>query len=136
MVPVHLAESRVESMAPEIFVDAVHSFFLNERRATIAKRRQAMRQGRAALMIGMAFLGACTILAKWAAAYDLGVLALPVKEGLTILGWVAMWRPIDLLLYSWWPLIDYVHLYGRLSQLAVDVRYDSTTVRHLPPRAE
>jgi hypothetical protein len=23
-----------------------------------------------------------------------------------ITGWVAMWRPLDVLLYDWWPLVD------------------------------
>jgi len=27
-----------------------------------------------------------------------------VAEGLLILGWVAMWRPMETLLYDWWPV--------------------------------
>ena len=29
-----------------------------------------------------------------------------LREGLVITGWVAMWRPIEVLLYDWWPLIQ------------------------------
>ena len=27
------------------------------------------------------------------------------REGLVITGWVAMWRPLEALLYDWWPLL-------------------------------
>jgi hypothetical protein len=26
------------------------------------------------------------------------------REGLLIGGWVAMWRPIEVFLYDWWPI--------------------------------
>jgi hypothetical protein len=25
-------------------------------------------------------------------------------EGLIILGWVALWRPMEIFLYEWWPI--------------------------------
>ena len=28
-----------------------------------------------------------------------------VREGLTICGWVGMWRPLEIHLYRWWPLL-------------------------------
>ena len=27
------------------------------------------------------------------------------RESLTIGGWVAMWRPMEIFLYSWWPIL-------------------------------
>jgi hypothetical protein len=33
-----------------------------------------------------------------------GELSFIVQEGLTILAWVALWRPGELLLYEWYPL--------------------------------
>ncbi len=29
-----------------------------------------------------------------------------LREGLVITGWAAMWRPLEVLLYDWWPLVD------------------------------
>jgi hypothetical protein len=34
---------------------------------------------------------------------------------LTIGGWVAMWRPMQIFLYDWWPLQKQISLYKRLS---------------------
>jgi hypothetical protein len=45
-----------------------------------------------------------------------------VREGLHLLGWVSTWKPIELFLYGWWPLVGDRRLYERLSQMPVDVR--------------
>jgi hypothetical protein len=45
-----------------------------------------------------------------------------VREGLTIIGWVAMWKPLDIYLYRWWPLLALRHLYQKLAQMPVEVR--------------
>jgi hypothetical protein len=44
------------------------------------------------------------------------------KEGLTIAGWVAMWRPIEIYLYEWWPLRRRGQILDKLSRMAVEVR--------------
>jgi hypothetical protein len=44
------------------------------------------------------------------------------REGLTISGWVAMWKPIDIYLYRWWPPLRLKRLYRKLSESDVEVR--------------
>jgi hypothetical protein len=43
------------------------------------------------------------------------------QEGFFILGWVAMWRPLQIFLYDWWPVLHYRRLYGRLAAMPVKV---------------
>jgi hypothetical protein len=45
-----------------------------------------------------------------------------LREGLIIAGWVAMWRPMEIFLYEWWPLLRRGRLYEKLSQMRVVVR--------------
>ena len=45
------------------------------------------------------------------------------REGLTIGGWVAMWRPMEIYLYDWWPLWRRVALQRRLCHMKVDIRF-------------
>jgi hypothetical protein len=33
-----------------------------------------------------------------------------------------MWKPLDILLYEWWPLMADSRLYGRLSEILVEVK--------------
>jgi hypothetical protein len=45
------------------------------------------------------------------------------EESALILGWVANWRPLEIFLYDWWPLVRRRRLYRRLAQSVVELRY-------------
>ena len=36
-----------------------------------------------------------------------------VREGLVIIGWVAMWQPVQVFLYGWWPIREQQRLFAR-----------------------
>ena len=84
--------------------DAVRSYFAS--RAEIKRRElgQLMRRGRLSLGVGLLFLVGCLVLAHFVAPAGGGTATDIVREGLTIGGWVAMWRPLEIYLYDWWPL--------------------------------
>ena len=44
-----------------------------------------------------------------------------LKESLLIGGWVAMWRPLEIFLYGWWPILVEARLCDRLSRTIVRV---------------
>ena len=46
-------------------------------------------------------------------------------EGLIILGWVALWRPMEIFLYEWWPILRERNLYRHLATAEVVVRSSS-----------
>jgi len=46
-----------------------------------------------------------------------------LREGLLITGWVAMWRPLEALLYDWWPLVQERRLRRRLREAPMEVRH-------------
>ena len=49
------------------------------------------------------------------------------KESLLIGGWVAMWRPLEVFLYDWWPIRLEAQLYDRLSAMPVRIVYKDDT---------
>ena len=49
-----------------------------------------------------------------------------LKESVLIGGWVAMWRPIEIFLYDWWPILAEARLYDRLAAMPVRIQYSST----------
>ena len=85
------------------------------------KLRAMWRQGRTALVIGVGFLAAC-LFARTLLFATASTLAHYVAEGLLIVGWVAMWGPLDIFLYGWWPIRTQLRLFDRLSRLDVDLR--------------
>jgi hypothetical protein len=60
----------------------------------------------------------------WASASSRapGPVAQVVEESLLIFGWVANWRPIEIFLYEWWPIVRRRNLYQRLSAAEVELR--------------
>jgi hypothetical protein len=117
----------VDQAAPSVhgaalISDAVHSSF--QRRA-LAKRRalkKLLREGRISLVIGIAFLAAAIFISDY-----LGGLisnenyAWLVQESVVIGGWVALWHPLNIFLYDWWPLRAERRLFERLAQIQVKV---------------
>ncbi len=48
-----------------------------------------------------------------------------LDEGLIILAWVALWRPVETVAYEWVPLLRRQRLYERLAAVRVSVRPDA-----------
>ena len=51
-----------------------------------------------------------------------------VQEGVVIGRWVAMWRPMKIFLYDWWPLAARIRLLRRLAKCAVWVQLPTTSL--------
>lgn len=99
--------------------EAVRHYFLARSQMKQRELQQLMRRGRVSLLIGLLFLGGCLFLAGFAARLGMGAMAGIVREGLIIIGWVAMWRPLEIYLYDWWPVRDEQRLLARLTRMRV-----------------
>jgi hypothetical protein len=76
-------------------------------------------------LIGIAFLGLCTLASEGLAALSDDPVSLIAQQGLIIFGWVANWRPAEIFLYDWWPIRRRARLYDRLSRMPVELRYSA-----------
>ena len=86
--------------------DATHEFF--RQRSLSASRRlsQLFRVGRTSLLVGVAFLTVVVTLAGLVSgALGESAFAALIRESMVIGGWVAMWRPLEIFLYDWWPIL-------------------------------
>jgi len=77
------------------------------------------------LSIGLAMLVVFLTLAELTVSLPSGPLREILREGLVITGWVAMWRPLEVLLYVWWPLVDERRQVSRMLEAPVSIRYDA-----------
>ncbi|MBY0509201.1 MAG: hypothetical protein K2P94_03525 [Rhodospirillaceae bacterium] len=102
--------------------DSIHNYFSYRAEEVRRKIRFLMREGRSALLIGLSFLVVCTSLRQLTMSFAEPPFAGPLSEGLLILGWVAMWRPIQIFLYDWWPVHHNRRLYAKLATMPVEVR--------------
>jgi len=107
--------------AQQIVETAVHNYFSYRANLKRLELRHLLKEGRTSLIIGLAFLAAC-MLTSQLLRRQAGTLPIVLREGLIIAGWVAMWRPMEIFLYEWWPLLRKRRLYQKLSRMNVEVR--------------
>ena len=81
-----------------------------------------MKEGRQSLTIGLVFLLACLAVSNAITDRATGTFPSLTRESFTIAGWVAMWRPMQIYLYDWWPLRRRGLVYEKLSRMRVEVR--------------
>jgi hypothetical protein len=98
---------------------SVRRYFATRAKMKQRELRFLLRQGRVSLLVGLVFLVLCLATAELLETLGKGTLASIVKEGLTIAGWVAMWRPLQTYLYDWWPLRHERKLLQKLSRMKV-----------------
>jgi hypothetical protein len=108
---VHVNQLPPHGDAQQLVQTAVHNYFVYRAKLNRLEFRRLLRQGRTNLVIGLVFLGACLLTSEWLLRRQPGSLSIVARESLTIAGWVAMWRPIRIFLYDWWPLLRLGHLY-------------------------
>ncbi len=99
-----------------------HHFALQarEREAELGELRRLGRKGLAVGMLVMLFATLAGV--ALTNAFPDSRFVETIEHSLIIFGWVALWRPIEILLYDRWPLIRARELFQRLAAAPVVVR--------------
>ena len=134
-IVVHLTQPTADPAAVDDLEPAFRRYFAY--RASILQQEvnELFRVGRRSLAIGGSILVTCLLLARWSAGY-LGSSPpeLVVRESFVILGWVAIWRPLEIFLYDWRPIARRRDLYRGLAKAIVKVvgRGSTAEAQRLP----
>jgi len=118
-------EQRPADDPTNVIREAVHNYFAYRRNLNDLEFRRLMRIGRISLLIGLLFLGACLAITTTLLASARGNWVEVLRESMTIGGWVAMWRPMEIYLYEWWPIRQMGRTYSNLSRMPVEVSCDT-----------
>lgn len=117
---VHIEKMPPEDPAP-LVAEAIRNYF--EYKSVLAKRnlRVLLMEGRTSLLIGLGFLALCLLGADILSGFASNTFLRLLKESLLIGGWVAMWRPLQIFLYEWWPIVRKGRIYHNLGRASVHV---------------
>lgn len=130
---VHLENFPAQDDPTALLRESVRHFFEYKAELTRREFRHLISQGRTSLIIGLVFLATCLAVGELVHRHGSGPVHRIVYEGLLISGWVAMWRPLQIFLYEWWPLQRLRRVYEKLSKMQVLVRpVTPTGVIHSP----
>jgi len=106
----------------EVVADSIHRYFQYEVEIVERKRRLNFREAGFALVIGSFILLSALGLGNILRSEFSGLVSNLLAEGLMIVGWVALWRPFDLVIYSWWPQIKRRRLMRKLAVIPLELR--------------
>jgi hypothetical protein len=118
---VHLGQKNETPESERRLGESVHNYFAYRADLNHRELRQLLREGWTSLLIGLAFLAICVTVSQTVTSH-LTSWQPVMQEGLTIIGWVAMWRPLDIYLYRWWPIRNLGKVYRKLSAMPVEIR--------------
>jgi hypothetical protein len=116
---VHLPRAEAATPDAQHLPGAVANYFGYRADPAGIDLRRLLRRGAASLVIGLAFLFGCLALRQsLRGTADYGVIA----EGLLIIGWVGLWRPVEIFLYDWWPIRRQQRRFAALARMPVEIR--------------
>lgn len=120
-IKLHLRQMPPEGDPSTLVTEVMHNHFTDKAAAARRDLSELFWQGRISLLIGLAFLALCLLVADGLGQAGIRPAFSIARESLTIVGWVSMWRPIQLFLYDWWPLAQHIRTYKALASAQVKV---------------
>lgn len=120
---VHLPPVEMEHESAPAVAQAFRAHFSYRARVAKGDLDELFRVGRWSLAVGLGVLAFCVLMSRL--AHELltdAYFARLLSEGILILGWVANWRPLEIFLYDWWPLVKRRALLLRLARASIELR--------------
>jgi hypothetical protein len=101
---------------------AIQTHFAAQATTTRLQLRELFGRGRISLLIGLSVLSLSIGLGEASGTWLSGAsMAQVLHQSVLIGGWVAMWRPMEIFLYDWWPITARIRLLERLATMQVQI---------------
>jgi hypothetical protein len=119
---VHLPQAQAELAEAQVLPAALNHYFNYCAEVATRDLRELFRLGRRTLVIGLVVLSLSIAGNQFAASLHPTPLSYLAQQSLTIFGSVANWRPMEIFLYDWLPIVRRRKLFRRLSKAQVELR--------------
>jgi len=119
---IHLPADQMPTSGLSDLQEAIHNYFAYRHDQESRRLRLLFRDGRIALIIGLGFLFCCVLLRELAFSFGNDAASDIFGEGMLIIGWVAMWRPLEIFLYEWVPIRRRCRILAKLAEMRVVVQ--------------
>lgn len=116
---IHLPEAERLREEAGSLPDAVAHYFEYRAHQSRVELRRLLRRAMANPAIGLLFLFACLSLRRSLQSTGSNEV---LAEGLLIIGWVALWRPVEMFLYDGWPLLRQRRRLEAIARMRVEIR--------------
>jgi hypothetical protein len=124
-IMIHLPSEEVSAEIETDLKEAIKNHFSYKKLLTEIELKKLLYQGRRNLIIALTFLFLCLLVIRLLSAFEESLVNTLFSEGLLIIGWVAMWEPIHIFLYGWWPIVHKRNIYEKIINMDVYIGTDS-----------
>jgi hypothetical protein len=125
---IYLPPSEIGKETRRTLKEAIKNHFLYKSLLIDIELRRILQRGRRNIAIGVLFLFLCLLIIGLLSTVEGNLLNTMFSEGLSIIGWVAMWEPVNVFLYGWWPLVQKKNIYSKI--LGMDVQVSSGSIEN------
>jgi len=117
---IHLKIS--EEKYKEEIAPAIHRHFCYRKEQSQKIFKRTLNYGWRNLMIAIVLLGVIYTILEISIhiAPNNGVVKF-IRESFVILGWVVVWRPMELLLYDWYPIKRDIKIFSKLEKCSIQI---------------
>lgn len=104
-----------------VLMPAIENYFSYMATMVSRELRSLLHEGRIAFLLGFLFLFICIGTRALLTAFIDKPFWMIMAEGLNIIGWVAMWKPIQIYLYDWWTLFRKKKVYEKIRDIPIEI---------------
>ena len=125
-IVIYIEEKETKDLPKDSIREAIHSFLTYQIDLQKGDLKNFLKRAQLFFLIGLTIL-----VLSISVAQNLLVPSPPgligiLREGIVIFGWVSIWKPIELILYDWYPLFEKLRFYKKLLATEIDVRFMSS----------
>jgi hypothetical protein len=120
-IRIYLPSTEVSEETENILKEAIKNHFIYKKVLTEIDLKRLLQRGRTNMIIALFFLFLCLFMIHLLSFFEKSLLNSLFSEGLLIIGWVAMWEPVDIFLYRWWPIVHKKKVYEKILKMDVNI---------------
>jgi hypothetical protein len=109
----------------DAIVEAIQSYFqyqIELKRLQLSKTR---KMAQLFLLFGLVVLAICLGLANSVTNLESFFLIKTLREGIVIFGWVSLWRPLELLIFDWYPIYDRIRIFRKILNTEIQLHFEA-----------
>lgn len=131
-IMIYLPSTEVSEEIEADLKEAIKNHFSYKKLLTEIELKRLLHRGRKNLIIALTFLFLCLLVIRLLAAFGESLVNTLFSEGLLIIGWVAMWEPVHIFLYGWWPIVHRRNTYEKIIHTDVYIGLGSPAAEKAP----
>ena len=118
---IYIEELESKELQKESIVEAIQSYLSYQIDLQRGNLKTYINRAQIFLIIGIVTLISCLAIAQNIHVPEppgaMGIL----REGIIIFGWVSIWKPIELVLFDWYPIYEKVKFYKKLLDTEIEI---------------